>query len=540
MLFRKVKHIIRDTNKWSVLILTIVCFVSIPIFTILIKLFNGPGESWGHLKSTVLIDYISNSLSLLFGTSILTLFFGVCTAWIVSRYEFTFRKLFEWLLILPLAIPSYITAYAYAGVFDYGGFIDKFFNGLLPKLDIMNLGGLIWILSVSLYPYVYIASRAFFLNQSGRLFEASKLLGVGEFKTFIKLILPLARPAIIGGLVLIMMEVLNDYGAAKYYGVSTFTTGIFRSWFALEEPETAIFLSALLVLIIFILLGIERWQRRNVNYAVSSKTQVPLPRIKATGKKIILVYILIILPVFFGFITPVVQLINWAFLTYITVINDGFFTTVLQSFGISILSALLTVLFALILIYISRWNRLKFLNTIKKIGTLGYAIPGAVIAIGVLIPTLEIDKYIASFFLEFYNIKIGLLINGTIIALLYAYIVRFMAVAYNPIESVSLKVNKSTVESSKILGKGNWKTFFKIEFPLIKTGVYSAIVLVFVDVMKELPLTLILKPYKVQTLAVQAYEYASDEQIMEAALPALLLILTGVLPIIFLNKLINR
>ncbi len=539
-MFSKIKHIARDTNKWSVLILTIVCFVSVPIFTILIKLFSGPGESWEHLKNTVLIDYISNSLLLLFGTSILTLFFGVCSAWIVSRYEFIFRKQLEWLLILPLAIPSYITAYAYAGIFDYGGFLEKVFNGVLPKFDVMNLNGLIWVLSISLYPYVYIATRAFFLNQSGRLFEASKLLGVGELKTFFKLMLPLARPAIIGGLILVMMEVLNDYGAAKYFGVSTFTTGIFRSWFALEEPETAIYLSALLVLIIFILLGIEQWQRRNINYAVSSKTQVPLPRVKASGKKIFFVYLILIVPIFFGFFAPVTQLISWAYLTFESVISDGFFITVLQSFGISILSALLTVFFALTLIYLSRWNRLRVLNSIKKIGTLGYAIPGAIIAIGVLIPTLSIDKYIASFFLETHNIKVGFLINGTIIALLYAYIVRFMAVAHNPIDSVSLKVNKATVESSRMLGEGNVKTFFKIELPLIKTGVYSAIVLVFVDVMKELPLTLILKPYQIQTLAVQAYEYASDEQIMESSLPALLLILTGILPIILLNKLINK
>jgi iron(III) transport system permease protein len=539
-LIRKINHIIRDTNKWSVFTLTTVFFISIPIFTIAIELFNGPGESWEHLKKTVLLDYISNSLVLLLGTSSLSLLFGVTTAWVVSRYEFLLRKQIEWLLILPLAIPSYITAYAYAGVFDYGGLWEKITYDLLPKLDVMNLKGLIWILSISLYPYVYLASRAFFLNQSGRLFEASKLLGVGEFKTVRKLILPLARPAIIGGLVLVMMEVLNDYGAAKYFGVSTFTTGIFRAWFALEEPETAIYLSALLVFIIFVLLGLERWQRRKVSYAVSSKTQVPLKRKTPKRKTYFWVYTFVGIPILFGFLIPLIQLIYWSFLTYETVINDGFLGTIIQSFGISLLSAIITVLFALSLVYFTRFNRLRILDFFTKLGTLGYAIPGAVIAIGVLIPTLGIDKNLASYFSNAHNIKIGLLINGTILALLYAYIVRFMAVAHNPIEAVSLKVNKATRESSNMLGKGNIITFLKIEFPLIKTGIYSAIVLVFVDVMKELPLTLILKPYQIQTLAVQAYEYASDEQIMEASLPALLLIFTGILPIILLNNLINR
>tara|TARA_B110001450_G_scaffold84850_1_gene80695 strand:+ start:335 stop:1954 length:1620 start_codon:yes stop_codon:yes gene_type:complete len=539
-LIRKINHIIRDTNKWSVFTLTTVFFISIPIFTIAIELFNGPGESWEHLKKTVLLDYISNSLVLLLGTSSLSLLFGVTAAWVVSRYEFLLRKQIEWLLILPLAIPSYITAYAYAGVFDYGGLWEKITYDLLPKLDVMNLKGLIWILSISLYPYVYLASRAFFLNQSGRLFEASKLLGVGEFKTVRKLILPLARPAIIGGLVLVMMEVLNDYGAAKYFGVSTFTTGIFRAWFALEEPETAIYLSALLVFIIFVLLGLERWQRRKVSYAVGSKTQVPLKRKIPKRKTYFWIYTFVGIPILFGFLVPLIQLIYWSFLTYETVINDGFLGTIIQSFGISLLSAIITVLFALSLVYFTRFNRLRILDFFTKLGTLGYAIPGAVIAIGVLIPTLGIDKNLASYFSNAHNIKIGLLINGTILALLYAYIVRFMAVAHNPIEAVSLKVNKATRESSNMLGKGNIITFLKIEFPLIKTGIYSAIVLVFVDVMKELPLTLILKPYQIQTLAVQAYEYASDEQIMEASLPALLLIFTGILPIILLNNLINR
>ena len=539
-MIRKINHIIRDTNKWSVFTLTTVFFISIPIFTIAIELFNGPGESWEHLKKTVLLDYISNSLVLLLGTSSLSLLFGVTAAWVVSRYEFLLRKQIEWLLILPLAIPSYITAYAYAGVFDYGGLWEKITYDLLPKLDVMNLKGLIWILSISLYPYVYLASRAFFLNQSGRLFEASKLLGVGEFKTVRKLILPLARPAIIGGLVLVMMEVLNDYGAAKYFGVSTFTTGIFRAWFALEEPETAIYLSALLVFIIFVLLGLERWQRRKVSYAVGSKTQVPLKRKIPKRKTYFWIYTFVGIPILFGFLVPLIQLIFWSFLTYETVINDGFLGTIIQSFGISLLSAIITVLFALSLVYFTRFNRLRILDFFTKLGTLGYAIPGAVIAIGVLIPTLGIDKNLASYFSNAHNIKIGLLINGTILALLYAYIVRFMAVAHNPIEAVSLKVNKATRESSNMLGKGNIITFLKIEFPLIKTGIYSAIVLVFVDVMKELPLTLILKPYQIQTLAVQAYEYASDEQIMEASLPALLLIFTGILPIILLNNLINR
>ena len=532
------KHIKRDTNKWSVLLLTIVLFVGVPIFTIFFKLFDGPGETWSHLVDNLLPEYIKNSLFLIFGCTIFALLFGISSAWIVARYHFLFRKQLEWLLILPLAIPSYITAYAYAGIFDYGGFIEKLFN-LSSKIDIMNSYGLIFVLSVSLYPYVYVAARVFFLNQSYNVIEASKLLGAGEFKTFFKLILPLARPAIVGGLILVLMEVLNDYGAAKYYGVNTFTTAIFRAWFSLEEPETALYLSALLVILIFGLILIEKWQRRNTGYFNSTKKHQQLKRIKVSKKQEVILFFIVVIPVALGFIFPVIQLIYWAFLTYIEVFTTEFLVLAFQSLGIAFLTAILTVFFALLLIYVSKWNRLEFLKSFAKIGVLGYAIPGAVIAIGIFIPTLSLDKWLISIFKNSLNITIGFVINGTIIALLYAYIVRFLAVAYNPIEATSLKVGKSLAEASKILGKGNLKTFFKIEFPLIKTAILSGIILVFVDVMKELPLTLILKPYNINTLAVKAYEYASDELIAEAALPSLFIVIIGAIPVMFLNKLVN-
>ena len=237
--------------------MTIICFVAIPIITIVINLFLGPGESWAHIVKNVLLDYSLNTLILSIGCIVLSGFFGISAAWIVSRYNIPLRKPLEWMLILPLAIPSYITAYAYAGLFDYGGTFQQVLTGIgLPaiKLDIMNIYGLIIVLSVSLFPYVYVSARAVFLYQSSQLIEASKMLGAKEIKTFFSIVLPIARPAIIGGLILVIMEVLNDYGAAKYYGVSTFTTGIFRSWFSLAEPTTAIYLSAILLIVVFLLL----------------------------------------------------------------------------------------------------------------------------------------------------------------------------------------------------------------------------------------------------------------------------------------------
>ncbi|MDX1774669.1 iron ABC transporter permease [Oceanihabitans sediminis] len=538
----RIKRLKRDINKWSVFTLAIVFFLALPIIFIGVELFAGPGETWGHIIDYLLLDYIWNSLYLVLVCSILVLLLGVSSAWFVSRYDFLFRKQMEWLLILPLAIPSYIVGYAYAGFFDYGGSMDLLFRQLgleFMRIDIMNRAGLAFVLSISLFPYVYVSARAFFLNQANNLLEASKMLGVGERKTFFKLMLPLARPAIVAGLVLVLMEVLNDYGAAKYYGVNTFTTGIFRSWFSLEEPQTAVYLSALLICFIFALILFEKWQVRKIKFTSSKTNSTQIQRKRPKGAMKWLIFSVVFLPILLGFILPVAQLIYWAVITASTVFDMEFIMISLQSFAIAIASAVITVFFALVLIYFSKWSTLTTIKNISRVGVLGYAIPGAVIAIGIMIPTLALDKWLINILGNF-GIDSGLIINGTLLALFYAYAVRFLAVAYNPIDSTALKVDNSIPDSSKVLGVGNLKTFFKIDFPLIKTGVFSAVILVFIDVMKELPLTLILKPYHIDTLAVKAFEYASDEMVMEASIPSLFIIFTAMIPVIFLNKLLIK
>lgn len=538
----RLRRLKRDTNRWSIFTLAIVLFIALPVIAIAVKLLEGPGETWWHLVNNLLADYIENSVFLIFGCSILVLIMGVGCAWLVARFEFPFRKQLEWLLILPLAIPSYIVAYAYAGVFDYGGSLNlilRFLDLEFIRIDIMNKFGLAFVLSISLFPYVYVSSRAFFLNQAGNLLEASTMLGVGEFKSFFKLMLPLARPAIVAGLVLVLMEVLNDYGAAQYFGVNTFTTGIFRAWFSLEEPETAVYLSALLISMVFALILFEKWQRRNMQ-VTGSKTSKHIHRKVGAPSMQWFKFFLVLIPVILGFFIPVAQLIYWAFLTAHKVFDLNFIFLSLQSFGIALITAIVTVLFATLLIYFAKWSSVKGIKGIAKLGVLGYAIPGAVVAIGIMIPTLTFDKWFINTMDTVFGIETGFLINGTLVALVYAYSVRFLAVAYNPIESTALKVSKSIPDSSKMLGVGNFKTFFKIEFPLIKTGILSAIILVFIDVLKELPLTLILKPFHINTLAVKAFEYASDEMVMEAAIPSLFIIFTATIPVIFLNRLLIK
>ena len=530
------KHFKRDFNKWSLLAITISVFISIPIFSIIINVFFGKGEMWNHIVSYFLLDYISNSFCLLLGCGVLTIFFGVLSAWIVSNYNFRFKKWIEWLLFMPIAIPSYITAYCYVGFFGNGGtFISflKYFGIKFQKIDMMNIYGLIWVLSFSLYPYVYAASRALFKSYPNSIRESAAILGASETRYFLKVGLPLGFPAIIGGSLLVIMEVLNDYGAAKYYGINTFTTGIFRTWTALEDLQSAIYLSGILVIIVFSILSLISWQRSRKSYELNLKaeTQKELAVKKISRIKRTACLLFTFLPVLFGLVIPLTQLFIWATQTYKEIFNSSLFYIAFQSIGVALLTAFLIVLFAICITYFKSWSHLKSTTFFTKIATIGYVIPGAIIGIGVI----RSSQLIIDFFFINFNLKIGYLFYSTSIILIYAYIFRFLAVGYNIVESNSIKIGRKLSESSYLLGLSRIRTFLKIDLPLLKTTLISAFILVFIDTLKELPLTLILKPYNLQTLAVKAYEYAEDERVAESAIPSLLIIVIIGLLISFIN-----
>jgi len=525
-MFLKIKHFKRDFNKWTVLIVSVSLFLAIPVFSILISLFRGSGEMWEHITTYFLFDYIKNSIILIFGTGLLTFTIGTSSAWIISRYTFRYKKIIEWLLFMPLAIPSYIVAYTYVGLIGNGGtFIEilRDFGFSVIRVEMMNIYGLIWVLSFSLYPYVYAGTRTIFQSYPSQLKHTASLLGVSNKKYFLSVALPLASPAIIGGLFLVFMEVLNDYGAAKYYGVSTFTTGIFRTWTALEDLQSSIYLSAILVILVFILVLIVKWLRgrRSYNLTQTNYNQKNADnRVKISGLKKILYLGILLIPILFGFILPLIQLVVWGIQTFDSMFNNDLIILGLESLSLGLSTALLVVFLACLLIYLSKWNYLKQFNVFSKIATLGYVIPGAIIGVGII----RTSKSLTDLFSFQFNLEIGHLVYNSILVLIYAYLFRFIAVAYNSIEGNTLKLGKNLSESSYLLGYGKIKTFFKIDFPLLRNALISSFILVLIDVMKELPLTLILKPYNVSTLAVRAYEYAEDERVAEAALPALFLI----------------
>ncbi len=545
MLKNKISKIFKKyANGWSIALITLVLLIGLPIYTLLFKFIDGgSSEVWNHLMDTVLSDYILNSIGLVIVVSFLTLLIGISSAWIVSTCDIPFRRQFEWILILPLAIPTYIAAYTYAGIFDYASPIQSFFRNLgwieIAYIDIMNFWGVAVVMSLVLFPYVYVVARSSFMNQSSTLLEASRILGSSSWRTFFKIALPISRPAIIGGVSLVVMEVLNDYGAVKYFGISTFTTGIFRAWFSLGDPNAAINLSGLLMIFILLLLSLERWQRGKTHFDEGARLGRKLKRYQLKGWKKALAFTVCFIPLFLGFIAPVFQLIIWSADTVRRVFNTDFFMMMLNSFGLALLAAALCVLISVIILYAVKIHQNRTFKILAKMASLGYSIPGAVIAIGIMIPLLNLDKQLIEIWKSQFGVSIGLIFSSTLFALTFAYVVRFLTVSLNPIEASFKKTGTGIDEASYSLGAGNMKTLWKINIPLIRSALFSGGILVFVDILKELPLTLILRPFNFHTLATKAYELASDERVAESATPSLIIILIGIVPIIILNRLMK-
>ena len=532
----------KPDKKWSLITLLMVLLLSTPILTLLLKLPSGPGESWPHVVRYLLPGYLINTAKLVVLCTLFSLLLGVLPAWVVSQYHFPLRRLLEWALILPLAIPGYLIAYAYAGLFDHKGSFATFLAFLgskSPQLHIMNITGLALVLSCALYPYIYLAARSFFMYASGSLVNAARSMGAGNFKTFYTIALPLARPAIAGGLLLVLMEVLSDYGAAHYYGVTTFTTAIFRAWFGMEEPQTAIYLSGILCLIILGLIILERRSRGKRKYQFSADLSQPPARKVLPKAARFVALICTAIPFLLGFLLPLIQMLRWAFQSIDRVALNGYGQIIGSSLALGLVAALISVMVAFLIIYSSEWSRSSQVRSLSKLSILGYAVPGAVIAVGVLLPTLAIDKFIASQVYETFGRHIGFIINGSLMGLLFAYTIRFMAVSYHPLEACFQKTGNRFEKAAQVLGISKWQRTTGVNLPLNQAGMVTAFALVFVDVMKELPLTLLLKPYNVMTLSVKAYEYASDERIAEASVPALMIVAVGLIPVIILNRLLK-
>lgn len=530
-----------DIWRWSVLIPALL--LAMPVIVVFASVLSPDIEVWRHLRQTVLADYITNSLLLAFGTGVGALLIGTGSAWLVSQYQFYGRRVLQWLLLLPLAMPAYIIAYTYTGMLDFAGPLQqalrRYFGweyGDYWFPEIRSLTGAILMLSLVLYPYVYMLARSAFREQSVSMLEASRTLGFSPRQHFWKVALPLARPALLTGAALAMMEAFADYGTVQYFGIATFTTGIFRTWFGMGSQGGAAQLAALLSTFVLVLLVLEQWSRRKIRYFFQGQRQQYSPLRLLSPLRQLLVALLCLLPVLLGFIIPATQLASWALPNWAVLLSADFIRLIWNSFSLAALAAVLSVMLALLFGYASRLRRDPLVRLPVRLAALGYAIPGTVIAIGVMIPLAWVDRNIDLLAEQWFDVRTGLLLSGTLFALLLAYSVRFLAVSLHSVEAGLQRIKPSMDNAARSLGASPLQVLRQVHVPLLRGSVLTALMLVFVDVLKELPATLILRPFNFNTLAVRTYELASDERLADAALPALAIVCVSIIPVILLSR----
>ena len=517
--------------------------VALPVLVVVSFVITGVSDAWNHLLETLLGRYALNSLllSALVATGVVIL--GVPAAWMISFYRFKGRGILSWLLLLPMAYPAYILAYTYTGVLDYSGPVLTAMRELNaptwamdPLLSIRSLPGAAIMLSLVLYPYVYLLARAAFMDQSANLMEAAYTLGQSRSRVFMRIVIPMARPAISAGTLLAVMETLADFGTVQFFGVQTFTTGIVRTYYGFGDTVGAAQLSTLLLGCVFFLVIFEKSSRSRVRYYSDRLRKLNQTSVTLSGWRQSVAQLLCILPVCFGFLLPTGILLYWAFF-YAEL--QSMWGLIVSSFFLAGFASLLIVCVALLICYANRLYPSTWLNYATTFVGLGYALPGVVVAIGVLIPFGAFDRGLSELLRPF-GVEPSLWLSGTLIALMFAYLVRFLTVATGNLTSGLSRVRPSIDQSGRLLGLSQMGVVQKLHVPLIRGSVLTALLVCFVDILKELPATLILRPFDFNTLAVKAYELAGDERLIDAAVPSLCIVLVGLLPVIWLNRSVTR
>lgn len=537
----------RRSGVWPVMTVFVALFVAMPVLTILFQVFSPSPEIWSHLASTVLPRYLFNTAALVVGVGLGVLFIGVGTAWLVVMCRFPGQRVFEWALLLPLAVPTYVIAYAYTDFLQFSGplqtLLRDFFGwgaGDYWFPQVRSLGGAITLLSLVLYPYVYLLTRAAFLEQSVCVLEVGRTLGRAPLKLFSTVAVPLARPAIVGGTALALMETLNEFGAVQFFSVDTFTTGIYRTWFGLGEQTAAAQLAGVLLLFVLALLLLERVSRGRAQFFHTSRRYREIPRYELSRGKRWAAFVACGLPVLLGFLFPALLLLDMAITAGDSRFGWPFMQYIFNSVSLAGVAALGAVGLAVLLSYGVRMAPSPITTAAVRIASMGYAIPGAVIAVGILIPLAWLDQRIYVLLQGQFGWTVGLVLTGTGVALVYAYLVRFLAVSYNSVQASLTKVTPSMDAASRTLGRTPGGTLRRVHAPIMRGSLLAAGILVFVDVMKELPATIILRPFDFTTLAVRSYELASDERLSQASTASLAIVLVGILPVILLSRAMRR
>ena len=527
-------------NIWFFSSIFIALIVALPIVTVFLSFFYETSNYFTVLKNTFLLDYIFNSIIILMFVIVITFFLGVTSAYFVSFYEFPLSNFFSWTLILAFAVPGYIYAFSIIAFFENYGtafsiltffFGEDNYNLIIPKID--GVIGAILAISFSLFPYVYVLTRASFHYQSNNYIEVGKNLGLSSKETFFKIILPSARPAIIAGLALVSMECLSDFGTVSFFSINTLTTGIYNSWLSFDDINTANQISFILLLFILFLFSIEIYSRKEARYHQPGSGFKPITKIKLNGKKALLPLIVCSLILFLSFLFPVSQMIYWTikfpkYFQDINIINININTLLLV-----LLASVTIVIISLFINYGSRISKSKILNYLTNFSVSGYAIPGVILAVAFITFFSNLSDLLSENLglKSFKNIFIG-----SILGLILAYFIRFFSLSFNGIKSSYEKINNSIDESAFLLGYSKIKTFLKIHVPYLKTNIILIMLLISLEVIKELPITLILRPFNFETFATQAYIYASQDLLEAAALPSLFLIFWSTILILLSSK----
>ena len=526
-------------SVWHIIPLFILLFFLSPILIILSSVFADYSENWSHIYEYVLADYILNSFILVSGVSILVMIIGSLTAWLVTNYQFFGKQFFEWGLILPLAIPPYILAYTFTGLFDSYGTMNEIARSLFNLQrnemlfpNIRNIYGAIIVFSFTLYPYVYLICRTAFLNQSRSMFEVGRTLGLSQTSIFLKLALPLVRPALIAGTMIVAMETLSDFGAVDHFAISTFTTGIFRTWYGMYDLTTAMQLASMLLIFITFCLVIERTSRRNANYSTIGSNFKPTSVKRLSPLRSSVCFIACFIPIFIGFILPILEILNWSLRFNTDFFNERFFSISMNTILLSILSAILCTFIAMIINFSIRYKSSPVIKSINPFLNIGYAVPGLILAVGIVQLFVFLDNNIL-------NLLEGYFLTGSLFGLIFAYIIKSYALANSTYEAGYQKISQTIDDSARVLKSKGLNLLFRVHFPILKTSFLTSILLVTSEVVKELPATLILRPFNFETLAVSTYIYASEERMIEAAAPATAIILIGLIPIFFISKMIR-
>ena len=535
-------------DGWVIGTLLVAGVIAVPLITVIVVALRPADNIWPHLAATVLPTYALNTFVLMAGVAVGVLAVGIGTAWLVTMCRFPYRRTLEWALILPIAMPAYVIAYVYTDLLEFSGPVQ----GLLRDLfgwssardywfpDIRTMGGAIAMFTLVFYPYVYVLARSAFVEQSIAVLEVSRTLGRGPWRTFWSVALPLARPSIAVGLALALMETLNDFGTVDYFAVSTFTRGIFNVWFGMNNVSGAAQIASLLLLVVLVLIVLERASRGRQRYRHTFAVYRELPEYELTRPRAAVALAACLLPVLLGFIAPGAVLAGYAVGYASESFDAAYAGYVFNSLALAAAASVLAVIASVFLAYAIRLGGGPVTRALTRFASVGYAVPGAVLAIGILIPFGWLDNTVDGLMRTSFGISTGLLLSGTVIAATYAYVVRFLAVSFGSVEASFAKVSLSMDHAARTLGATRGKMLRRVHLPLVRGSALAAALLVFVDVMKELPMTLILRPFDFDTLATHVYQFAGDEQLERSALAALTIVAAGIVPVILLSRAISR